>query len=114
MTADLVIRNGRVVTPTGVIHGGVAIEGETIIVVDADAQLPAARRTLDARGQYVLPGLIDAHVHMASEEDASTRGPRRWAVSRDRHPEMYTPVVDVPAGTLHPPAAVELTGSRAS
>ena len=26
MTADLVIRNGRVVTPTGVIHGGRAVE----------------------------------------------------------------------------------------
>ena len=31
MTADLVIRNGRVVTPAGVIHGGVAIAGETIL-----------------------------------------------------------------------------------
>jgi dihydropyrimidinase len=71
MTVDLVIRNGRVVSPTGVIHGGVAVDGETIVAVDADSRLPAARRTLDARGQYVLPGLIDAHVHMASEEDAS-------------------------------------------
>jgi dihydropyrimidinase/dihydroorotase len=71
MTADLVVRNGRVVTPDGVLPGGLAIAGETIVAVDADARLPVARRTLDARGQYVLPGLIDAHVHMASEEDAS-------------------------------------------
>ena len=71
MTADLVIRNGHVVTPTGVVHGGLAVEGETIVAVDADARLPAARRALDARGRYVRPGLIDAHVHMASEEDAS-------------------------------------------
>ena len=71
MAADLVIKNGRVVTPAGVIHGGLAVAGETIVAVDADARLPDARRTLDVRGQYVLPGLIDAHVHMASEEDAS-------------------------------------------
>ncbi len=71
MTVDLVISNGRVVTPAGVIHGGLAIAGETIAAIDAEARLPAGRRTLDARGQYVLPGLIDAHVHMASEEDAS-------------------------------------------
>ena len=67
MTADLVIRNGRVVTPTGVIPGGLAVEGETIVAVDTDARLPAARRTLDARGQYVLPGLIDAHVQRPVE-----------------------------------------------
>ena len=71
MTVDLVIRNGRVVTPGGVIGGGVAIEGERIVAVGADATLPPARRTIDAREQYVIPGLIDAHVHMGSEEDAS-------------------------------------------
>jgi dihydropyrimidinase/dihydroorotase len=71
MPADLVIRNGRVVTPGGVVPGGLAISGETIVAIDADAKLPAARRIIDARGQYALPGLIDAHVHMASEEDAS-------------------------------------------
>jgi dihydropyrimidinase/dihydroorotase len=71
MTADLVIRNGRVVAPGGVVSGGLAVAGETIVAVGADATLPAARRTIDAREQYVLPGLIDAHVHMASEEDAS-------------------------------------------
>lgn len=71
MSVDLVVRNGRVVTPAGTVHGGLAIVGETIVAVDADDRLPAAHRVLDARGQYVLPGLIDAHVHMASEEDAS-------------------------------------------
>ncbi len=71
MTVDLVIKNGRVVTPGGMLAGGVAIDGETIVAVGPDATLPGARRTLDARGQYVLPGLIDAHVHMGSEEDAS-------------------------------------------
>ena len=71
MTSDLVIRGGRVVTPGGVVHGGLAIAGETIVALGADDALPGARRTIDARGQYVLPGLIDAHVHMASEEDAS-------------------------------------------
>jgi N-carbamoylputrescine amidase len=37
-----------------------------------------------------------------------------WGYYRDRRPEMYTPVVNVPAGTLHPPAVAELAGSRAS
>lgn len=68
---DLVVRNGLVVTPSGVIHGGVAVAGERIVAVGADTTLPVAHRTIDAAGAYVIPGLIDAHVHMASEEDAS-------------------------------------------
>lgn len=68
---DLAVRGGRVVTPSGIVQGGVAVDGERIVAVGADATLPAARRVLDARGGWVLPGLIDAHVHMGSEEDAS-------------------------------------------
>jgi dihydropyrimidinase/dihydroorotase len=71
MTADVVIRNGLVVTPAGTIVGGAAVIGEHIVAVGGDVILPKARRTIDARGQYVLPGLIDPHVHMTSEEDAS-------------------------------------------
>jgi beta-ureidopropionase len=37
-----------------------------------------------------------------------------WGYYRDRRPEMYTPVVNVPAGTLHPPAVADLAGTRAS
>jgi len=71
VTADLVIRNGLVVTPGGIVQGGVAVDGEKILAIGADGMLPPARRVLDAGGQYVIPGLIDAHVHMGSEEDAS-------------------------------------------
>ncbi len=71
MTVDLVIRNGLVVTPGGIVQGGVAVDGERILAIGADGTLPPARRVLEAGGQYVIPGLIDAHVHMGSEEDAS-------------------------------------------
>ena len=87
MTAELVIQNGRVVTPGGVIAGGVAIAGETIVAVGADRELPAGRRRVDARDQYVLPGLIDAHVHMASEEDdGETVGKPGWGRYAPRGP----------------------------
>jgi dihydropyrimidinase/dihydroorotase len=68
---DLVIRNGTVVSPRGRFHGGLAIQGGRIVAVGADGGLPPGHRVIDAGGRYVLPGLIDAHVHMASEEDAS-------------------------------------------
>jgi dihydroorotase len=61
--ADLVIRGGKVVSPDSVIEASVAIRDGMILAVGADAAMPPARETLDARGMHVLPGAIDVHVH---------------------------------------------------
>ncbi|PSP76582.1 dihydroorotase [Halobacteriales archaeon QS_1_68_20] len=61
--ADLCVRNARVVTPSGTIDGGVAAEDGKIVAVGADSNLPEAERTIDAEGNYLLPGFIDPHVH---------------------------------------------------
>ncbi|WP_440990836.1 dihydroorotase [Haloarchaeobius baliensis] len=61
--ADLCIHNARVVTPSGTIHGGVASTDGTITAVGGDASLPDADRTIDAEGNYLIPGFIDPHVH---------------------------------------------------
>ncbi len=63
ITADLVIRGGRVVSPDSVIDASVAIKDGLILAVGDDAAMPAARETLDANGLHVLPGAIDVHVH---------------------------------------------------
>ncbi|MGH7388724.1 MAG: dihydroorotase [Candidatus Rokuibacteriota bacterium] len=86
---DLVIRNGTVVTPGGRFHGGLAVEGERIVAVGADGSLPPARRVIDAGERYVLPGLIDAHVHMASEEDASIAEGLRANMPRETEGALY-------------------------
>lgn len=70
-SADLVIRNGWVVTHDHREFGGVAVEGDQIIYVGPNSGLPAAHRIIDAHEQFIIPGLIDPHVHMSSEEDAS-------------------------------------------
>lgn len=69
--ADLVIRNGWIVSPTGRQLGGVAIAGRRIMAVGTDSELPHAFRMIDAEERFIIPGLIDPHVHMTSEEDAS-------------------------------------------
>jgi dihydroorotase len=63
MTADLVIRNGKVVSPDSVIAASVAIRNGTIVAVGADEAMPATKATLDAGGLHLLPGAIDVHVH---------------------------------------------------
>jgi N-carbamoylputrescine amidase len=35
-----------------------------------------------------------------------------WGYYRDRRPDKYGPVVDLPSGTVHPAAAAQLTGAR--
>lgn len=60
---DLVIRNGKVVSPDSVIEASVAIKDGLILAVGADSAMPPARETLDAQGMHLLPGAIDVHVH---------------------------------------------------
>jgi dihydropyrimidinase/dihydroorotase len=64
MTVDTIIRNGRIVTPAGIVDGAVAIDGGRIAAVGLAGGLPPARRTIDAERGYVIPGFIDAHVHL--------------------------------------------------
>ncbi|MEV4504763.1 dihydroorotase [Streptomyces klenkii] len=60
---DLLVTNARVVTPQGVTAGGVAVlDGRIAKITEAGEALPA-RRTIDAEGHYLLPGVIDSHVH---------------------------------------------------
>ncbi len=61
---DLAIKNGRVVTPSGIIFGGVAVDRERIVYVGSDDLLPEAHRVIDAEEGFVIPGFIDPHVHM--------------------------------------------------
>ncbi|HEX6511225.1 MAG TPA: allantoinase AllB [Chloroflexota bacterium] len=58
------MHNGTLVTGEGERPGvGLAIEEEKIVEVAPDDRLPSAKRQLDARGNHILPGIIDDHVH---------------------------------------------------
>jgi dihydropyrimidinase/dihydroorotase len=65
-TADIVFKNGLVVTPMGVIEGGVAVAAGKIAAVGGDAFLPAAEREIDLAGRYLMPGAIDPECHLGS------------------------------------------------
>jgi len=55
-------------TPYGAIRdGAIGMDGDRIAWVGAERDLPpgtSARRSLDARGAWVTPGLIDCHTHL--------------------------------------------------
>jgi dihydropyrimidinase len=61
---DLVVRNGRVVTPWGVGSWDVAVQGETIAAVAEPGTLTGdVGRVIDAAGMIVVPGGVEPHAH---------------------------------------------------
>jgi len=58
---DLAVRGGTIVIADGEFMADLGITGERIVQVGGEVR---ARRELDARGLLVLPGGIDAHVHL--------------------------------------------------
>jgi dihydropyrimidinase len=76
---DTIVRGGQVVTASDVVETAVAITGDTIVAIGPEALLPGADRVIDAHGKYVLPGLIDCHLHVGPEYDDWTTAPRAAA-----------------------------------
>lgn len=63
---DLLITGGRVIDPSQNLSAvrDVAITAGRIARIDADIPPAQARRTYDAKGKLVTPGLIDLHTHV--------------------------------------------------
>jgi len=109
--ADLRVVNARVVTPGETLIGGVAAKDGTIVAVGGDASLPDADRTIDAEGNYLVPGFIDPHVHwglsryeyeyhegLAHDFETETRGAVHGGVTTVVNfllqPDPYVPDMD--------------------
>ncbi|MBK2003744.1 adenine deaminase [Listeria ivanovii subsp. londoniensis] len=63
--ADLVIVNGRIIN----VFSGEIIEGDIAIkngYIAGIGHFPKADRVIDAAGEFIAPGFIDAHVHVES------------------------------------------------
>ena len=74
-SVDTLVHGGQVVTPSGVLDAGIAIDRGRIVALGAPEWLPSARGEIDARGKVVLPGGIDCHVHLGPEYDDWRGGP---------------------------------------
>ena len=64
MRVDTLVKNGRVVSPfSGVSEADIAIsDGKVSALLQRPHDVEAAQG-IDATGKYLLPGVIDPHVH---------------------------------------------------
>ena len=68
---DLLISGGLVVAGSGIRKADVGIKGEQIHSVEPELPRQEANRVMDASGKFVMPGVIDVHVHPVYEDDMS-------------------------------------------
>ncbi len=66
LVADTIVSGGAVVLASGVRDGAsIVVRKERIAaILEQGAALPPATTLIDARGKIVLPGVVDAHVHV--------------------------------------------------
>ncbi|MDD3222753.1 MAG: amidohydrolase [Clostridia bacterium] len=62
-TLDMLIVNGTIVTDKESFPGTIGIKDGRIAAVCGPGVYPEALETVDVRGNYILPGAIDPHVH---------------------------------------------------
>jgi imidazolonepropionase-like amidohydrolase len=70
---DVVIKNATVMTVThgSIKNGSVYIKDGKIAAVGASVNAPASATVIDAGGKYLTPGIIDAHSHIALDDDVN-------------------------------------------
>jgi imidazolonepropionase-like amidohydrolase len=105
----IAITGGTVVTLAGppIANGTVVIEGGRIVAVGAAVAVPAGARTIDARGKFVYPGLIDARTQLGLTEIGSVAGGNDLAELGDFNPAMATVVAVNAHSELIPVTRVE-------
>jgi len=103
----MVIENVTLISPeraTPLLRANVVIRDGQIVEVGTKLVAGPQTRRIDGRGQFLIPGLIDSHVHVghsaALDDDAIGAHPELWASYRAQVPRAYlafgfTSVVDL-------------------
>ncbi|HEV2341539.1 MAG TPA: amidohydrolase family protein [Candidatus Acidoferrales bacterium] len=102
-----VIENVTVISPertTPLLHADVVIRYGRIVEIGMNLAAGPEARKIDGTGQFLIPGLIDSHVHVghsaALDDDAIAAHPDLWDEYRAQVPRAYlafgyTTVVDL-------------------
>jgi imidazolonepropionase-like amidohydrolase len=104
---DVFIQNVTLISPervTPMLHGDVALHDGKIARIGTNLVPTPNSQRIDGSGQFLIPGLIDSHVHTghsaALDDDAIDAHPELWAAYREQVPRAFlafgfTSVVDL-------------------
>jgi dihydroorotase-like cyclic amidohydrolase len=62
MSVDTIVTNCKIVRHDGILNAGLAIDQGKVVAIAKDAELPSADNMIDGKGNYIIPGVVDAHV----------------------------------------------------
>lgn len=89
--APLAITGGRLVTPAGLVAGGLRCAGGRIVALGADVVAAPGDRLVDAKGALVAPGLIDCGVFAIDKPAFHFGGITRATLMPDQNPPLDHP-----------------------
>src|SRR5438874_3605129 len=104
---ETIIENVTLISPERskpLLHASVVIRDGRIAEVGPNVVAGAHARRIDGSGRFLIPGLIDSHVHVAHsaalDDDAIDAHPELWAAYQAQVPRAYlafgfTSVVDL-------------------
>ena len=92
----IVITDVTLISPerkTSLPHGVVAIRGDRIAAIGSDLVAGPHAKQIDGRGRFLIPGLIDSHVHVGNmgplDDDAISAHPELLDAYRTQLPKSY-------------------------
>jgi imidazolonepropionase-like amidohydrolase len=107
VASDILIKNVTLISPerdAPMPHADVLLQNGKIAKIGTNLTGDPRSRRVDGSGQFLIPGLIDSHVHLghsaALDDDAIDAHPELWAAYREQVPRAYlafgfTSVVDL-------------------
>jgi dihydroorotase-like cyclic amidohydrolase len=64
MIVDTVVNNGVIVSPDNTYPASIAIDKGKVVAIASEEVMPKAKKKIDAKGNYVIPGLVEPHCHI--------------------------------------------------
>ena len=101
---DLVLRARNVVTPSGVVAASVHVKDGRIVAVDAFDAVPPGVRVDDAGDLWMIPGLVDSHVHI--NDPGRTEWEGFETATRASAAGGVTTLMDMPLNSVPPTTTI--------
>jgi dihydroorotase len=68
LPVDAVLYNTKIYIQGNLVEAGLAIDNGKIVKIAKETNLPPASTKMNLKGQLILPGLIDCHVHLRDQQ----------------------------------------------